>query len=132
MIELKTKLKLALIWLKNNIVALFLVVVSVCIAVFSASKTKKLTDYIKETDDANRREYEALKANLDLHIRKQQEINDKYNQVLERIQRDYATQLEQLDKQKEKDLRLIIEKNNDDPQAMARDINLLFGIPIFP
>jgi flagellar motility protein MotE (MotC chaperone) len=132
MIEFKTKAKIAYLWLKGNIVIIALFVIAVCVALFSASKTKELANYIEETENANRREYQALKANLDLHIRKQQEINDKYNQVLERIQRDYSAQLEQLDKQKEKDLRLIIEKNNDDPQAMARDINILFGIPIFP
>jgi predicted nuclease with TOPRIM domain len=105
-------------------------------AIFLAKNKSKVVDQLlKEFQNQqvqNRQQLDELRKIQREQITKQQEINAKYNEVLDRIQRNYQEQLRTLDVQKERDLRHIISVNKDDPAAMARDINALFGIPIYP
>lgn len=128
-------LKVVGAWLKGHWFLLVLAGALVYAAIFAKNKAVLVDQLLKEFKDQqvqNSRQLDELRRIQQEQITKQQEINQKYNEVLDRIQRDYQDQLHTLDIQKEVDLRHIIATNKDDPAAMARDINTLFGIPIYP
>jgi biopolymer transport protein ExbB/TolQ len=128
-------LKVCGVWLKGNWLLLVLGAALVYAIFLAKNKSKVVDQLLKEFQNQqvqNRQQLDELRKIQREQITKQQEINAKYNEVLDRIQRNYQEQLRTLDVQKERDLRHIISVNKDDPAAMARDINALFGIPIYP
>jgi flagellar motility protein MotE (MotC chaperone) len=80
----------------------------------------------------NVRELEQLRSIQRDQLAKQEIINRRYQEVLDRIQQNYQEQLKTLDAHKESEIRRIISENHDDPAVMANEINSLFGIPIYP
>jgi len=128
-------LKVVGVWFKGHWFLLVLAVALVYTAIFAKNKAVLVDRLLKEFKDQqaqNSKQLDELRRIQQEQITRQQEINQKYNEVLDRIQRNYQDQLHTLDVQKEVDLRHIIATNKDDPAAMARDINILFGIPIYP
>lgn len=128
-------LKIAALWIKGHWLLLALVAGVIYAFLFAKNKSTMLNQLLRELREQqaqNVQELNQLRQIQQDQISKQQEINAKYNEVLDKIERDYRSQLQTLDIQKEVDLRHIIATNRDDPNAMARDINILFGIPIYP
>lgn len=127
-------LKVAGTWLKGNWVLLLLLLGMVCALLVTKSKSVLYDQLIKEFRDQQEQNRKAL---LELRkiqqdqILKQQEINRKYQEVVAKVERDYQGKLLSLTIDKEKELRAIIAQNNDDPVAMANEINSLFGIPLY-
>lgn len=128
-------LKVAWTWVKGHFVLLLLIFAVVWAVLFAKNKQdlyKQLMEEFRGQQAQNAKELQDLRRIQQENLQKQAEITRKYNEVLDRIQRGYQDQLQTLDKQKEQDLKRIIEANHDDPNAMASDINALFGIPIYP
>lgn len=128
-------LKIAGTWIKGHALLLVLGVLLVYAMIASKNKQALYNQLLQEFQGQqakNAKELQDLRNIQQENLRKQEEINRKYNEVLDRIQKNYQDQLQNLDAQKEQDLRRIIAANHDDPNAMANDINALFGIPIFP
>lgn len=128
-------LKIAGTWIKGHALLLVLGVLLVYAMIASKNKQALYNQLLQEFQGQqakNAKELQDLRNIQQENLRKQEEINRKYNEVLDRIQKNYQDQLQNLDAQKEQDLRRIIAANHDDPNAMANDINTLFGIPIFP
>ena len=128
-------LKIAGTWIKGHALLLALGVLLVYAMIASKNKQTLYNQLLQEFQGQqakNAKELQDLRNIQQENLRKQEEINRKYNEVLDRIQKNYQDQLQNLDAQKEQDLRRIIAANHDDPNAMANDINTLFGIPIFP
>lgn len=126
--------KLAGTWIKGNWLLLLLIGGLIYVICFAKNKQVLFDQLLKEfknQQEQNAKQLEELRKIQEEQVLKQQEINRKYNEVLDRIERDYREQLRTLDIQKERDLRNIIENNQDNPDAMAKDINILFGIPIY-
>lgn len=128
-------LKVAGTWIKGHAILLVLGVLLVYALV--ASKNKKdlyeqLLSEFQGQQAKNAKDIQDLRNIQQENLRKQEEINRKYNEVLDRIQKNYHDQLQNLDAQKEQDLRRIIAANHDDPNAMANDINALFEIRFSP
>jgi uncharacterized membrane protein YhiD involved in acid resistance len=128
-------LKLAGAWLKGHWYVLVIAAGLIYASILAKNKSTVINDLLKELREQqtrNSKQLDELRKIQHDQIVRQQEINAKYNEVLNKIQKDYQDQLRNLDSQKEADLRNIIATNKDDPSAMARDINILFGIPIYP
>ena len=135
LIKTKGALQVAGTWIKGHWFLLLLFAGIIYAFLFAKNKNgmiEQLMKELREQQAVNRQQLDDLRKIQQEHITQQHEINQKYNEVLDRIQKDYREQLNTLDAQKEVDLRHIIATNKDDPAAMARDINILFGIPIYP
>jgi predicted solute-binding protein len=128
-------IKVAALWIKGHIALIAFAIAMVFALVVAKNKSSlyaQLLEEFRNQQAQNTRNLDALRAVQADHITKQEAINKRYNEVLDHIQRDYQSQIQNLDVQKEKDLKHIIAVNQNDPNAMARDINILFGIPIYP
>lgn len=128
-------LKLVGTWLKGNWLIVLLGIGFVFTLVFlrrTAQDNKNLVKQIQDQMNENRKNLEKMKEIQEEHLVKEQEINKKYREVLLKIEQDYKEQLKELDSKKQKELKNIIAANNNDPNAMAQQINQLFGITILP
>jgi len=127
-------LKVAGTWLKGNWILLLLLVGMVYTLLITKSKSvlyDQLTREFRDQQEQNRKVLEELRKIQQDQILKQQEINRRYQEVVAKVERDYQSKLHTLTADKEKELRAIIARNNDDPGAMAIEINNLFGIPLY-
>lgn len=127
-------LKVAGTWLKGNWILLLLLVGMVYTLLITKSKSvlyDQLTREFRDQQEQNRKVLEELRKIQQDQILKQQEINRRYQEVVAKVERDYQGKLLSLTMDKEKELRAIIARNNDDPGAMAIEINNLFGIPLY-
>lgn len=131
-------LKLASTWLKGNAHLLLLLVGIVFAFIFAAFFAKRKAENIdvllkafQDQQLQNSKELEALRQIQQDQTVKQQEINRKYQEVIAKIEQDYHAQLLAIDAAKEKELKVVIARNHDDPVAMATEINQLFGIPLY-
>jgi len=135
LIKIKTVAQSILLWIKGNWLLLLIsagMLYALFLAKNKASMLEQLLEEFKDQQAQNKQQLENLRKVQQEQIAKQLEINAKYNQVLAHIQANYQEQLQTLNSEKEKDLKRIVATNKDDPSAMARDINILFGIPIYP
>lgn len=127
-------LKIAGTWLRGNwFLALLLVgiVYTLVLAKNKAVLYDQLMRELRNQQAQNRKDLEELRKIQQDQIQKQQEIDRKYQEVVAKIEQDYRNQLRILTADKEKELRAIIARNNDDPNFMATEINNLFGIPLY-
>lgn len=127
-------MKVAGTWIKGNFILILLLVGLIYAFLFVKRKTDLYNQLLKEFRDQqtqNKQQLEDMRKVQQEQIQKQQEIDKKYHEVLEKIEKDYQGKLAALTTDKEKELRRVIEKNQDDPGAMATEINSLFGIPLY-
>lgn len=127
-------LKLVGVWIKGNFTLILLLIGVVYAFFFVKKKTDLYNLLFKEFRDQqvqNKQQLDDMRKVQQEQIQKQQEIDKKYHEVLEKIEKDYQGKLAALTTDKEKELRRVIEKNQDDPVAMATEINSLFGIPLY-
>lgn len=122
-------------WLKNNWLVLLLLAGLVYAIIFARGKSSDYDQLIKQFQDQltrNRQDLDQLRQIQQQELQKQQEINQKYNETLQLIQQNYQQEMAALDAQKKNELQNIIANTHDDPNAMAQQINALFGLPIYP
>jgi sensor histidine kinase YesM len=127
-------LKIAGVWIKGNWILLLLAAGMVFALVAAKNKAANYETLLKAFQDQqtqNARELDELRKIQQDQIQKQLDIDRKYQEVLDKIQKDYQDQLHALDAKKQQELRAIIAANHDDPASMASAINGLFGIPIY-
>lgn len=121
-------------WLKGNWVLLLLGLSLVFTVLFAKKKSDNYALLMKEFMDQqtqNAKELAELRKIQQEQIAKQQEIDRRYREVIAKIEKDYQDQIRSLTTAKQQELRQIIERNGDDPGAMASEINSLLGIPLY-
>lgn len=120
-------------WLKHNWLVVILFIAMIYAVIFAKNKMANYETLLKDYQDQIARshaELDQLKQIQQQEEAQQQAINQQYNDVLTKLQTQYAQQLAALDDDKKKQLQNIIASTHDDPQEMARQVNALFGLPI--
>lgn len=121
-------------WIKGHWALLLLGVGILAMVVLAKRKSDQYENLLKEFQGQmaqNSKELDELRKIQQDQIAAQAEITRKYREVVSRIEQNYRDQLQNLDANKEKELRAVIAANRNDPDAMAREINSVFGIPIY-
>lgn len=127
-------LKVAFTWIKGNALLIFMAVAMIYAFITVKRRDgvyQQLMDEFRKQQAQNRLQVEELRRIQQEQIVKQQEIDRKYREVVATIEQNYRDQLQNLSRAKEQELRQIVARNNDDPNAMAQEINSLFGLPVF-
>jgi gas vesicle protein len=122
-------------WIKGNWLLLLLLLGFIYAVFFARQKENSYNNLLKAFQDQmaqNQKELDDLRKIQEDQIKAQQEIETKYREVLDKIEKDYQDKLQQLDKEKEQEIKDIIAKNRDNPDAMAKELNTLLGIPLYP
>lgn len=126
---------LAWTWFKGHWYLFILLAALVYAIIFAKNKADNYNTLMKEFQDQlarNRQEIDQLRQLQEQELAQQAAINQRYNEVLTKIQQDYQSAMATLDASRRKELQNIIANTHDDPDEMARQVNSLFGLPILP
>ena len=88
--------------------------------------TEEREKRIKEHNDS----MDSLQKSIEEEIKKRQEIQKQYDDLMKKIKNDYEDGVIQIAEEKKKEIREIIQRNHGNPSAAAEAINNLFGIKI--
>ena len=121
-------------WLKGNWLVVIIGIALVYVMILARNKQSLYDHLLKEFQGQmaqNHADLDALRQVQQDQIQKQQQITQKYQEVMDKIARDYAASLQTLDAQKQRQLHDIVAQNSDNPDVMAAQINTLLGIPLY-
>lgn len=133
-LQVKTWLQIAWVWIKRWWSVFAFGVVSVAALVLLSNRSNMINDLIKrqeETSIKHRQEISELQRIRDEEIRKREQVEARYRETMTRIDAEHRSAVERLTKDKQVEVKRIIEETLDDPDAMASRINGFFGIPIY-
>lgn len=122
-------------WIKGNWMVILLGAGLLFAIISAKGKADSYNNLMKEFQDQltrNHAELDQLRALQQSQIAQQQAINQHYNEVIDKIQHDYQSAVATLDANRRKELQNVIANTHDDPDEMARQVNALFGLPIYP
>ena len=71
-----------------------------------------------------------IQSQVENEIKKRQEIEKKYNDLMDKIKNEYDQGVIEIAETKKKEIKDLIKRNHENPAAMANSINQLFGIQI--
>lgn len=128
---MKTKLVLFWLWLKRNWLHLFYGL-SLIFSIILGVKFKTILEEKNELLRKNKEEAEKIRrAELEAKEREQR-IKQIYEQTIKDIQAQNNATLKLLAEEKDKEIKKLSERYAANPELMAKEINELFGIPIYP
>lgn len=126
-------LNIAWIWIKKYWFYFLFIIGFIVFTVLLRNKNKQVQNLLKMLQDQTEQHNKDLVELQRIHeeeIQKRQEIQNQYEAVIARINTEHAEALANLNRQKEKEIKNIIQEFGDDPDKMAQSINQLLGIPI--
>lgn len=127
------KLKYGLLWLKGNIalvITFLLLIIGTFISIILFRKESKLLDSLEESSMNYRKDLDNLKRIRDNELQERILIERRYQEQIERLQKEHLEALNNLDKGKEKLVKDVLKETKDSPEKAAQRINEIFGIPI--
>lgn len=127
------KLKYGLLWLKGNIalvITFLLLIIGTFISIILFRKESKLLDSLEESSMNYRKDLDNLKRIRDNELQERILIERRYQEQIERLQKEHLEALNNLDKGKEKLVKDVLKETKDAPEKAAQRINEIFGIPI--
>lgn len=127
------KLKYGLLWLKGNIalvITFLLLIIGTFISIILFKKESKLLDSLEESSMNYRKDLDNLKRIRDNELQERILIERRYQEQIERLQKEHLEALNNLDKGKEKLVKDVLKETKDSPEKAVQRINEIFGIPI--
>lgn len=127
------KLKYGLLWLKGNIalvITFLLLIIGTFVSIILFKKESKLLDSLEERSINYRKDLDNLKRIRDNELQERILIERRYQEQIERLQKDHLEALNNLDKGKEQLVKDVLKETRDSPEKAAQRINEIFGIPI--
>jgi LPXTG-motif cell wall-anchored protein len=125
----KEKAKTILETIKTIFAVVGLVLAAVVALLFF--KRKQAEEYLKLLEGrlkSKEKELADLKKIEEQQKLRQQEIDARYQQIIEDLKIRHQIEIEKLNEEKKQELRRLIEMYKDDPEAQAEHLNTLFGL----
>lgn len=100
----------------------------VCLLVFKQKKAYELIELLNGRLKAREQELEELKKIEIERKKKQEEIETKFQLTLKELEEKHKIELSQITEAKKEELRNLLIKYDNDPEAQAEHLNELFGL----
>jgi len=130
---LKNKIKKCWVWLKHHWYVP-LVVMGLIIALLIWALTKNgafvasLMDVLENSRKSHQKEVEKLN---EIHNRESEErkrILEEYNKNIDILKKEYADKDRELDSEKKKEIKKLVEEGYNDPEKLSRELAKLYGL----
>lgn len=102
----------------------------VVVAIVMRRKPDGLGNILKNAVESHQKEVKVLNDTHAEEIAKRNRALDVYHATVEQIESRYAADKKKLDKKKEKEIKRIIEENQDDPEALTQRISEYTGFRV--
>jgi len=126
-LALKTVLKKAWVWIKHNWhVPAVLVYTLVLWAMFRRKDTA--STILEERNKSYKNQIDVINKSHEEELEKRNKIIEKYNGLIIKIEEKYSADRQELDNKKRKEVKDMVEKYHDDPDALAKLIAEKYGL----
>ena len=92
----------------------------------------KAFEILKIREESLKDQIDAIKDSHEEEIRRRDKVLEEYNKILEDIEKEYEEGREELSEKKKKEIKRIIEKNLEDPEAIAKEMAEKFSFIYIP
>lgn len=83
---------------------------------------------LKNSQDSYKQQIKVINDSHQKEIQRRNEVIEKYNDIIENIEKDFQDRKETLDKNKKAKIKEIVEKHHNDSEGLAKEIADKFGI----
>jgi hypothetical protein len=131
--KIKDWFKRSALWLKLIGAISLIVAVGVCVWIFAAEKNRVSDELVRRLSEATANHYKQLAEVQRLkteELAKREQIEVAYRATLERISREHAGSVLEVNKAKEAEVKRIIAETQGNPDTMAARVNEVFGLPV--
>lgn len=104
----------------------------VCFLFFKEKKAYELIEFLSNKLKAREQELEDLKKLEIEQKKKQEEIETRFQETLKELEEKHKIELSQINEAKKEELRNILVKYENDPEAQTEHLNELFGLSSSP
>lgn len=125
-----------LIWVKTKMYGGYILLGIVAVVAFALlakeeSRLREVMKLLQTQSEDYRKQIEQLQRIKTEEEQRHRQIEATYQETLRRIETEKNEALRKLAEDKKEEIQQIIIETQDDPDALARRINRLFGIPIY-
>ena len=99
---------------------------------FVFKNKNKASDILKIREESLKEEIDVINNSHAEEIERRNKALEEYNKVLEELEKEYAEGRKELTEQKKKDIKRIIEKYYEDPEAIAKEMAEKFNFIYIP
>ena len=126
-LALKTVLKKAWVWIKHNWLVPAVLIYTLVLWVMFRRKDTAFT-VLEERNKSYKNQIDVINKSHEEELEKRNKIIEKYNGLIIKIEEKYAADRQELDNKKRKEVKDMVEKYHDDPDALAKLIAEKYGL----
>ena len=120
--------KKAWVWLKTHWYIPLIFVLLIVTSISSRKRTKQLLEMIEISKESYQKQIDVINSNHQKEIQKREELQKTYFDTIKRIEEQYKVKFENLEKSKKNELEQMVEKYEGDPESLARELSVMFGV----
>ena len=126
-LALKTVLKKAWVWIKHNWLVPAVLIYTLVLWVMFRRKDTAFT-VLEERNKSYKNQIDVINKSHEEELEKRNKIIEKYNGLIIKIEEKYSADRQELDNKKRKEVKDMVEKYHDDPDALAKLIAEKYGL----
>ena len=126
-LTLKTVLKKAWVWIKHNWHVPAVLVYTLVLWIMFRRKDTAST-ILEERNKSYKNQIDVINKSHEEELEKRNKIIEKYNGLIIKIEEKYSADRQELDNKKRKEVKDMVEKYHDDPDALAKLIAEKYGL----
>ena len=126
-LAVKVSLSKAWVWLKEYWQIPFLAVWTLVVYLLTRRSTEALIETIEIKRDSYKQQLESLEDSHKDELLKRNQLSDAYLSTLERIEREFSKEEEELSKEQKKEIKNVVIESRGDPSKIREKIEREFG-----
>jgi len=126
-LTIKTGFKKTWTWLKHNWKAPAVIIYTIVLW-FLFRQKDKAHDVLKVRSESYKKQIDAINEIHEEEIKKKDKILEKYSNILKQLEEKYEEDSLELDKQKKKEIKVLVEEYNEKPDELARLLADKYGL----
>ena len=128
-IAVKTRFKKACSWCKKNW-KFFAGLVTAGLILVLTRKSVNFSKILSRVREDHEKEIDIIDRSHDLEISEREAAQKRYFEIIEELEEKYREAEKNLDKKKQKEIKRLLDKYNDDPEELTKRIAELTGFSI--
>jgi hypothetical protein len=124
----KLFLKKLWVWFKTHWYIPLLLILVLLTSVSSWKKNRQLLEMIKLSKESYQKQIDVINTNHQKEIEKREALQKTYFDTIKKIEEQYKVRFENLEKSKKNELEKMVEKYEGDPESLANELSIMFGV----
>jgi len=127
LLTLKAALKKAWVWMKHNWKVPFIIIYTLVLWLLFRKKDAAY-QVLEERNNSYKSQIDVINKSHKEELEKRNQIIEKYNDLISEIEDKYSEDRRELDNTKRKEVKELVEKYHDDPDALAKLMAEKYGL----